>query len=72
MGETDELIAPKVAKCLEAGLYVNLTVEDTAEARVAGKTDECFVGQLSAAAAGISEDSWSNLYIAYEPVLGSW
>jgi len=68
LGETDELIAAKAAKCLEAGLCVNLTVGDTAEARAAGTSDGSLVGQLSAAAAGIPEHSWSKLCVAYEPV----
>lgn len=68
LGETDGLIAAKVGKCLEAGLCVNLTIGDTAEVRAAGKTDECLVGQLSAAAAEIPNDSWGKLCVAYEPV----
>merc|ERR1712159_460383 len=51
LGETDDLIAAKVSKCLDAGLCVNLTIGDKAEVRAAGKADECLLGQLSAAAA---------------------
>jgi len=68
LGETDGLIASKVGKCLEAGLCVNLTIGDKAEVRAAGKADDCLVGQLSAAAAGIPVGSWGKICVAYEPV----
>jgi len=68
LGETDALIAGKVSKCLQAGLCVNLTIGDKAEVRAAGNADECLLGQLSAAAAGIPKEDWGKICIAYEPV----
>mmetsp|Transcript_30077 Transcript_30077/g.55575 ORF Transcript_30077/g.55575 Transcript_30077/m.55575 type:complete len:316 (+) Transcript_30077:107-1054(+) len=71
LGETDSLIAQKVAKCLEAGLSVNLTIGETREVRESVGSDgatKVLLGQLEAAAAGIPRDAWNRIAVAYEPV----
>mmetsp|Transcript_110065 Transcript_110065/g.194963 ORF Transcript_110065/g.194963 Transcript_110065/m.194963 type:complete len:353 (+) Transcript_110065:57-1115(+) len=71
LGETDSLIADKVSKCLEAGLSVNLTIGETREVRESVGSDgatKVLLGQLEAAAAGIPNDAWGRIAVAYEPV----
>jgi triosephosphate isomerase len=68
LGETDALIAEKVAQCLGDELCVNLTVGETLAKREAGLAIETLIGQLSAAAAQIPVDAWNRVVIAYEPV----
>lgn len=71
LGETDTLIAEKVAKCLQAGLCVNLTIGETHKVRETVGADGAtavLLEQLAVAAAGIPTDAWDRVAVAYEPV----
>lgn len=65
-GETDSLIAEKVAHALESGLSVIACIGEKLEEREAGQTEAVVFQQIKAIAAKISE--WKNVVIAYEPV----
>ncbi|XP_043290144.1 triosephosphate isomerase [Venturia canescens] len=65
-GEKDELIAEKVAHCLEAGVKVIACIGELLEEREAGKTEEVVFRQTKAIADKIK--SWDNVVLAYEPV----
>ncbi|XP_033201943.1 triosephosphate isomerase [Bombus vosnesenskii] len=65
-GETDELVAEKVAHALEAGLKVIACIGEKLEEREAGKTEEVVFRQTKAIADKIK--SWNNVVLAYEPV----
>jgi len=65
-GETDELIADKVAHALEGGVKVIACIGELLEEREAGKTEEVVFRQTKAIADKIK--SWDNVVLAYEPV----
>ena len=65
-GETDELVAEKVAHALEAGLKVIACIGEKLEEREAGKTEEVVFRQTKAIADKIK--SWNDVVLAYEPV----
>jgi triosephosphate isomerase len=71
MGETDELIGRKVARCLESGLRPIWCVGEQLEEREAGRAEEVVREQVRRAlvAGGLTGGSWADLIvIAYEPV----
>jgi len=68
LGETDVLISTKVRQCLEAGLNVNITIGEKAEARSAGEELKVLQAQLGEAAKGVPADAWGRVAVAYEPV----
>ena len=65
-GETDEIVAKKVAKAQAAGLKTILCIGETLEQREAGQTNDVIKQQLDAVKDSVS--SWANIVIAYEPV----
>ncbi|KAF5303579.1 hypothetical protein FQR65_LT08180 [Abscondita terminalis] len=65
-GESDELIAEKVAHALECGLKVIACIGEKLEERESGKTEEVVFRQTKAIADKIKD--WSNVVVAYEPV----
>ena len=65
-GETDEVVAKKVAKAQAAGLKVILCVGETLEQREAGQTNDVLKTQLDAVKDSVQ--SWASIVIAYEPV----
>ncbi|XP_065159788.1 triosephosphate isomerase [Atheta coriaria] len=65
-GESDELIAEKVAHALDCGLRVIACIGEKLEEREAGKTEEVVFRQTKALACQIKD--WSNVVLAYEPV----
>ncbi|CAH2004450.1 unnamed protein product [Acanthoscelides obtectus] len=65
-GETDDLIAEKVAFALDSGLKVIACIGETLQEREAGKTEEVVFRQIQAIANKIKD--WTNVVIAYEPV----
>nr|APA16886.1 triosephosphate isomerase [Monochamus alternatus] len=65
-GESDELIADKIAFALQNGLKVIACIGETLEEREAGKTEEVVFRQTKAIADKVKD--WSNVVIAYEPV----
>ena len=71
-GESDELVARKVAAARQAGLVPMLCVGETALEREQGRTEEVLARQLDAAVDSLSghtsPPSTLELVIAYEPV----
>lgn len=68
-GETDELLARKVAVSLESGLRVVLCVGEGLEVREAGHHENHVISQLSAALGDLSPELVNDrLILAYEPV----
>ncbi|KAF2896801.1 hypothetical protein ILUMI_09378 [Ignelater luminosus] len=65
-GESDELIAEKVAHALESGLKVIACIGEKLEEREAGHTEDVVFRQTKAIADKIKD--WSNVVVAYEPV----
>lgn len=66
-GETDELIAAKVAHALESGLKVIACIGETLEERESGITDQVVFKQTKALIPAIG-NNWNNVVLAYEPV----
>jgi triosephosphate isomerase len=68
LGETDEVLARKVGRALEAGLIPVLCVGETLAEREAGNAHRVIETQLRGSLAGHSEDALATLVVAYEPV----
>ncbi|RWR76732.1 Triosephosphate isomerase [Cinnamomum micranthum f. kanehirae] len=66
LGETNEVVADKVAYALSQGLKVIACVGETLEQRESGSTLDVVAAQTKALADQIS--NWSNVVLAYEPV----
>ena len=67
-GETDELVAAKLAAALAAGLRPILCVGEQLEDRDQGRTLEVVGRQLAGALAGFTAEELAGLTRAYEPV----
>ncbi|MDQ7093088.1 triose-phosphate isomerase [Desulfosporosinus sp. PR] len=67
-GETDETIAKKVRKALEAGLTPIFCVGEDLSIREEGKAVERVQGQVSRALAGMSTEDLGRIVVAYEPI----
>lgn len=68
-GESDKLIAEKVAFALDNQLKVIACIGETIQEREAGKTFEVVQHQLQAIADAIKDpERWKNVVVAYEPV----
>ncbi|KAB0799935.1 hypothetical protein PPYR_07815 [Photinus pyralis] len=65
-GESDELVAEKVAHALDSGLKVIACIGEKLEEREAGQTEAVVFRQTKAIADKIKD--WSHVVIAYEPV----
>lgn len=65
-GESDQVVASKVAQAQEANLNAILCIGETLEDREAGKTNEVLKGMLDAVKDTIKD--WSKIVLAYEPV----
>ena len=68
LGETDALLAKKIARALEAGLTPVLCVGETLAERDAARAHAVIETQLRGSLAGHSEDALATLVVAYEPV----
>ncbi|HRU06206.1 MAG TPA: triose-phosphate isomerase [Candidatus Brocadiia bacterium] len=68
MGEKDDLIARKVAACLDTGLQVILCVGELIEERRAGKTADVVKRQFLAGLEKVDASRMASVTIAYEPV----
>lgn len=64
-GESDELIAEKVAFALAEGLKVIACIGETLQEREAGQTEAVVFRQTKAIAATVKD--WTNVVVAYEP-----
>eukprot|EP00240_Pyramimonas_obovata_P015479 CAMPEP_0118933886 /NCGR_PEP_ID=MMETSP1169-20130426/12837_1 /TAXON_ID=36882 /ORGANISM="Pyramimonas obovata, Strain CCMP722" /LENGTH=303 /DNA_ID=CAMNT_0006876713 /DNA_START=73 /DNA_END=984 /DNA_ORIENTATION=- len=67
-GETSELVAKKVKYAIDHGLNVMACIGETLAEREAGRTMEVCYSQLAPIAAALTENDWSHVVIAYEPV----
>ena len=65
-GESDELVAAKLAAAVMAGLQPIVCVGETREQREAGEAEEVVAAQLAGALAG--QSGLAALVVAYEPV----
>ncbi|MCB9012136.1 MAG: triose-phosphate isomerase [Actinobacteria bacterium] len=67
-GETDEMVATRVRRALDAGLRVILCVGERLEQREAGETDAHVRAQVAAALARVDRGESQRIDIAYEPI----
>lgn len=67
-GEPVELCAKKCKVAIDAGLNVMFAIGEKKEEREAGTTMDVCASQLDPLIATLSEDEWSKVAIAYEPV----
>jgi triosephosphate isomerase len=67
-GETDEVVAKKVAAALKAGLHPLLCVGETLAERNENRLEEILERQIRKGLAGCSPEDLSRVVIAYEPV----
>jgi triosephosphate isomerase len=67
-GETDEMVAKKVAAIQQHGMTPIMCVGETLSEREAGETEAKVLGQVRAGLAGRSAEQVGSLVIAYEPI----
>ncbi|ORX38672.1 Triosephosphate isomerase [Kockovaella imperatae] len=67
-GDTDKLVADKVAAALKADLKIIACIGETLEEREKGVTMQVVERQLDAIAGEVKEADWKDIVIAYEPV----
>jgi triosephosphate isomerase len=67
-GETDEALAAKVVKALEAGLEPILCVGETDAEREAGEMEAKLRTQVVADLADVPDDRLADVVVAYEPI----
>jgi|SRR5579863_3285262 len=68
LGETDEVISKKTLASLAQGLSVILCVGETLAQRQAGETERVLDSQMQGSLAGVAEQAFGKIVIAYEPV----
>ncbi|KAH8705339.1 triosephosphate isomerase [Talaromyces proteolyticus] len=66
--EDDDFVARKTKAAIDGGLSVILCIGESLEEREATKTIEVVTRQLNAVAKLVSEEQWSKIVIAYEPI----
>ena len=66
--ETDADVLKKTQAALDAALTPIICVGEKLEEHKAGKTDEVLVRQFAAGVAGLTEEQFAKVVIAYEPV----
>ncbi len=67
-GETDETVLKRTQAALAAGLTPIVCVGERLEEREGGKTEAVLVGQFQKGIAGLTEQEFAKIVIAYEPV----
>ncbi len=67
-GETDETVLKRTVAALEAGLTPIVCVGERLEERESGATEAVLVGQFTKGIAGLTEQQFAKIAIAYEPV----
>jgi triosephosphate isomerase len=68
LGESDSAVNQKVHAALEAGLHVILCMGETKAERERNLQERVFQRQVLAACAGLTDEQFARLTIAYEPV----
>lgn len=66
--ESDEVTAEKVSRAIESGLTVIFCVGETLEQREADQATQVVSEQILNGLVTVSEDQWSQVVVAYEPV----
>ena len=66
--DTDEVVAAKVAKCIEKNIQPILCVGETLEERESGKMFDVIGTRLRAALKGLDQTQLDKVIVAYEPV----
>jgi triosephosphate isomerase len=66
--ETDTDVLKKTHAALEADLTPLICLGERLEEYIAGKTDEVLVRQFAAGVAGLTEEQFAKVVVAYEPV----
>jgi triosephosphate isomerase (TIM) len=66
--ESDADVLKKTQAALEAGLMPIICVGEKLEDRKGGKTERVLIEQFAAGVAGLTEEQFSKVVIAYEPV----
>ncbi len=66
--ETDEMVLKKTQAALAAGLKPVICVGEKSEEHKAGKAHEVLVRQFAGGIAGLTEEQFAHIVIAYEPV----
>jgi len=67
-GETDETVLKRTQAALEFGLTPIVCVGERLEERESGKTEALLVSQFQKGIAGLNEQQFARIVIAYEPV----
>ncbi len=67
-GDTDALVADKVAAAQAAGLTPILCIGETEEERTSGDTESVLATQLDAVLSGCGIEAFARMVLAYEPV----
>ncbi|MDI9244385.1 triose-phosphate isomerase [Marinobacter sp. CHS3-4] len=67
-GETDEQVAAKIDQAFSAGLTAILCVGETLEQRESGAAEAVVAEQIRAGLAGVADEQWQRIVVAYEPV----
>ncbi len=67
-GETDTDVLKKTQAALEAGLAPIVCVGERADEHKAGKAHEVLVRQFASGIAGLTEEQFAEIAVAYEPV----
>lgn len=67
-GETDEMVARKVAAVWSAGMTPIMCVGETLEEREAGTTEEKVLSQLRAGLGRLNPEQIARMVVAYEPI----
>jgi triosephosphate isomerase len=67
-GETDETVLKRTQAALESGLTPIVCVGERLEEREGGKTEAVLVSQFDKGIAGLTEQQFAKIVIAYEPV----
>jgi len=67
-GETDETVLKRTQAALEFGITPIVCVGERLEERESGNTESVLVGQFTKGIAGLTEQQFAKIVIAYEPV----
>ena len=67
-GESDEIVAKKVRKCIDAKLGVVLCCGENLASRVEGGQETVIKAQLISALQGVTSEEMAGVVVAYEPI----
>nr|1ML1_A Chain A, TRIOSEPHOSPHATE ISOMERASE [Trypanosoma brucei brucei]1ML1_C Chain C, TRIOSEPHOSPHATE ISOMERASE [Trypanosoma brucei brucei]1ML1_E Chain E, TRIOSEPHOSPHATE ISOMERASE [Trypanosoma brucei brucei]1ML1_G Chain G, TRIOSEPHOSPHATE ISOMERASE [Trypanosoma brucei brucei]1ML1_I Chain I, TRIOSEPHOSPHATE ISOMERASE [Trypanosoma brucei brucei]1ML1_K Chain K, TRIOSEPHOSPHATE ISOMERASE [Trypanosoma brucei brucei] len=67
-GETNEIVADKVAAAVASGFMVIACIGETLQERESGRTAVVVLTQIAAIAKKLKKADWAKVVIAYEPV----